>query len=82
MAWFKLTAPNGDTVQVNADQLARVRIPAEGEAAKQANAIIDFASGQVQATLETPDQIMALIEGGAAEAEAKSAPTRRTRRGT
>jgi hypothetical protein len=30
MAWFKLTAPNGDPVQVNGDQLVCVRVPLAG----------------------------------------------------
>jgi len=73
MAWFTVTAPNGVPVQVSGDQLARVRIPAQGETAPAAKAILDFGGGQQQATLEDPDQIMALISG-------KAAPAKRTAR--
>jgi hypothetical protein len=67
MAWFKITAPNGSSVYVSGDQLARVRIP-DGEVTPKAKAIIDFANGQFQATLEGPDEVMALIDGKAAPA--------------
>jgi hypothetical protein len=73
MAWLQLTAPNGASVQVNGDQLVRVRIPADGEVAPAAKGIVDLANGQLQATLETPDEVMALIAG-------KTAPIRQTAR--
>ena len=67
MAWLKLTGPGGNPVYVSADQMVRVRIPADGEAAPAAKAIVDFANGQSQATLETADQIMALTTGKTAQ---------------
>jgi hypothetical protein len=73
MAWFKVTAPNGVPVQVSGDQLTRVRIPNEGETAPAAKSILDFTNGQQQATLESPDEIMGLIDG-------KAGPARRTAR--
>jgi hypothetical protein len=79
MVWFKLTTPNGHPVQINADQLARVRFP-EGETDKAAKAIVDLANGQSQATQESPDQIMAMIEGRSVADEVKAAPVRRARR--
>ena len=66
MAWLKLTAPNGNPVHVSSDQLVRVRIPADGEAVPAAKGIVDLANGQSQSTVETPDQVMALIAGAAA----------------
>ena len=63
MAWLKLTAPNGNPVHVSGDQLVRVRIPADGETAPAAKGMVDLVNGQSQATVETPDQVMALIAG-------------------
>ena len=73
MAWFKVTAPNGEPVHVSGEQLARVRIPNEGEAVPAAKSVLDFSSGQHQAALESPDEIMDLIEG-------KRAPARKVAR--
>ena len=63
MAWFKVTAPNGVPVRVNGDELTRVRIPDEGKKTPVAKSILDFTNGQFQAALESPDEIMALIDG-------------------
>jgi hypothetical protein len=71
MAWLELTAPNGDPVQVNGDQVVRVRIPLDGEVVPAAKGLVDLANGQSQATRETPDEIMALIAG-------KTVPMRQT----
>ena len=70
MAWFKLTAPNGDPVQVNGDQLVCVRVPLAGiPPGPRTQAIIEFTTGHIQATLETPDQILDLIAGKTAPEE-------------
>ena len=47
MAWFKLTAPNGDPVQVNGDQLVCVRIRWPGflPPGPRTQAIIEFTTG-------------------------------------
>jgi hypothetical protein len=66
MAWLKLTAPNGNAVHVSGDQLVRVRIPADGETVPAAKGMVDLVNGQSQATVETPDQVMALIAGATA----------------
>ena len=66
MAWLKLTGPSGNPVYVSSDQMARIRIPADGETAPAAKGIVDLANGQSQAILETPDQVMALIAGSTA----------------
>jgi hypothetical protein len=64
MAWFKLTAPNGDPVQVNGDQLVCIRVPVAGvPPGPPTQAIIEFTSGHTQATLETPAQILDRIAG-------------------
>ena len=64
MAWVKLTAPNGDPVQVNGDQLVCIRVPVAGvPPGPPTQAIIEFTTGHTQATLETPDQILDLIAG-------------------
>jgi hypothetical protein len=47
--------------------------PAGSETAPAAKSILDFANGQQQATLESPDEIMALIDG-------KKAPAKRIAR--
>jgi hypothetical protein len=73
MVWLELTAPNGDPVQINGDQAVRVRIPLDGEVVPAAKGLVDLANGQSQATLETPDEVMALIAG-------KPAPKRQTAR--
>jgi hypothetical protein len=73
MAWLQLTAPNGDPVHVSADQLVRVRSAVDGAATPGAKAMVDLANGQSQATLETPDEVMALIGG-------KSTPLKQTAR--
>jgi hypothetical protein len=91
MAWFKLTAPNGDPVQVSGDQLVCIRIPLAGvPPGPPAMAIIEFTTGHSQATLETPDQILDLIAGrtapeamtglAAATAPPQAAARRATRR--
>jgi hypothetical protein len=68
MAWFKLTAPNGDPMQVNGDQLACIRVPLAGvPPGPPTQAIIEFTTGHTQATLETPDQILDLIAKTAPE---------------
>jgi hypothetical protein len=70
MAWFKLTAPNGDPVQVNGDQLVCIRVPLAGvPPGPPTQAIIEFTTGHIQATLETPDQILDLIAGKTAPEE-------------
>jgi hypothetical protein len=70
MAWFKLTAPNGDPVQVNGDQLVCIRVPLAGvPPGPPTHAIIEFTTGHTQATLETPDQILDLIAGKTAPEE-------------
>ena len=70
MAWFKLTAPNGDPVQVNGDQLVCIRVPlAGGPPGPPTQAIIEFTTGHTHATLETPDQILDLIAGEIAPGE-------------
>jgi hypothetical protein len=70
MAWFKLTAPNGDPVQVNGDQLVCIRVPLAGvPPGPPTQAIIEFTTGHTQATLETPDQILDLIAGKTAPEE-------------
>jgi len=61
MAWIKVTAPNGDVVQINADELVRIRPAVTGEAAAQAKTLIDLSNGQFQATRESVDQIMKLL---------------------
>jgi len=70
MAWVKLTAPNGDPVQVNGDQLVCIRVPVAGvPPGPPTQAIIEFTTGHTQATLETPDQILDLIAGKTAPEE-------------
>jgi hypothetical protein len=70
MAWFKLTAPNGDPVRVNGDQLVCIRVPLAGvPPGLPTQAIIEFTTGHTQATLETPDQILDLIAGKTAPEE-------------
>ena len=70
MAWFKLTAPNGDPVQVNGDQLVCIRVPLAGvPPGPPTQAIIEFTTGHIQARLETPDQILDLIAGKTAPEE-------------
>jgi hypothetical protein len=49
MAWFKLTAPNGDPVQVNGDQLVCVRVPLAGiPPGPRTQAIIEFTTGHTR----------------------------------
>jgi len=67
MGWIKLTAPNGDAVRVSGDQLVRIRIPVGGDTAPAAKAIVDLTNGQSQATQESPDEILALVAGEAAQ---------------
>jgi hypothetical protein len=70
MAWFKLTDPNGDPVQVNGDQLACIRVPLVGVSpGPPIQAMIEFTTGHTQATLETPAQILDLIAGRTAPEE-------------
>jgi hypothetical protein len=61
MAWVKLTAPNGNIVQISADQVVRVRPPVLGETDDQGHALVDLSNGQSQATRETVDEIMSQL---------------------
>jgi hypothetical protein len=65
MAWIKVTGPAGNVLMVNVDQIVRVR-PPDGAEAPGTQAVVDFANTQSQATRETVDQIMLLIEPPAA----------------
>jgi hypothetical protein len=75
MAWIKLTQLDGNAVYVSTDQIVRVRLPV-GEA-PSAKAVLDFASGQLQAVHENIDQVMSLLsaddgDSGSAKSGKKS----------
>jgi hypothetical protein len=61
VAWIKVTGPEGNFVQLNVDQLVRIRRAEPGEANPHAKSIIDLTNTQSQATIETTEEIMSLI---------------------
>lgn len=63
MTWVKLTTPNGSAVQINNEQCVRIRMPVGGETAAEAKAIVDLANGQSQATRESMDDVLYLLQG-------------------
>jgi hypothetical protein len=75
VAWIKVTDPAGNPVQLSADQLVRVRTAQPGEVDPKAKAIIDLANSQLQATIETADEIMSLILPAGAKAALKRQKT-------
>ena len=62
MPWIKVTGPSESTVHISVEQIVRIRPPATGEAADEARALIDLSNGQSQATRETVDEIMQLLQ--------------------
>jgi hypothetical protein len=73
MAWITLTEPNGNPVRLSSDQFVRIRLPEGGGAAPTAKAIVDLTNGQ-QAVQESPDEIVARLDGGAAQAVGLAGP--------
>ena len=58
--WIKLTAPGGEPVHINVDQIASVRSDTEMEMSG-ANTQVDLASGKFQRVRENVEQVMQLI---------------------
>jgi len=58
--WIKLTAPGGEPVHVNVEQIASVRPDTEMPGA---NTQLDLASAKFQRVRESVDQVMQLISG-------------------
>jgi hypothetical protein len=56
--WIKLTAPGGEPVHINVDQIASIRPDIEMSGA---NAQVDLASGKFQRVRENVEQVMQLI---------------------
>jgi uncharacterized protein YlzI (FlbEa/FlbD family) len=56
--WIKLTAPAGEPVHINVDQIASVRSDTEMSGA---NTQVDLASGKFQRVRENVEQVMQLI---------------------
>ena len=56
--WIKLTAPGGEPVHINVDQIASVRSDTEMSGA---NTQVDLASGKFQRVRENVQQVMQLI---------------------
>jgi uncharacterized protein YlzI (FlbEa/FlbD family) len=56
--WIKLTAPGGEPVHINVDQIASVRSDTEMSGA---NTQVDLASGKFQRVRENVEQVMQLI---------------------
>ena len=56
--WVKLTAPGGEPVHINVDQIASVRSDTEMSGA---NTQVDLASGKFQRVRENVEQVMQLI---------------------
>jgi uncharacterized protein YlzI (FlbEa/FlbD family) len=56
--WIKLTAPGGEPVHINVDQIASVRLDSEMSGA---NTQVDLASGKFQRVRENVEQVMQLI---------------------
>jgi hypothetical protein len=61
MTWIQVTGPGGNLVQLNVDQLVRIRTAQPGEADPHAKSIIDLTNAQFQATIETTEEIMSLL---------------------
>jgi hypothetical protein len=61
MRWIKVTGPGGNFVQLDVDQLVRIRTAQPGEADRNARSIIDLTNTQFQAAIETTEEIMSLI---------------------
>ena len=72
MGWIALKEPNGGSVQLCIEQMVRIRTPVPGEAAPGANAMVDLANGQVQAVMDSPDQIVAQLSTLVSAKKAKS----------
>jgi hypothetical protein len=72
MAWITLTEPNGNPVLLSGEQCVRIRL-AEGGGAPTAKAIVDLTNGS-QAVKETPDEILAKLDGGPAQALGLAGP--------
>jgi hypothetical protein len=56
--WIKLTAPGGEPVHINVDQMASIRPDTEMSGA---NTQVDLASGKFQRVRENVEQVMQLI---------------------
>jgi uncharacterized protein YlzI (FlbEa/FlbD family) len=62
MSWIKLSDLSGNAVQLNVDQMVRVRVPPDGEMDSKAKAVVDLANGQLQAVAETIDEVMRAVQ--------------------
>ena len=58
MPWIKLTAPGGEPVHINVDQIASVRRDTETPGA---DTEVNLASGKFQRVQENVEQVMQLI---------------------
>lgn len=62
MSWVKLTDPAGNAVQLCVEQMVRVRA-SNGEVDPKAKAIVDLTNSQMQAVLETVEQVIKALPG-------------------
>lgn len=62
MSWIRLTDLAGCAVYLSADQMVRVRVPADGEADVKAKAFVDLSNGQLQAVTQSVDEVMKALK--------------------
>lgn len=62
MGWITLTDPQGNGVQVNADQVVLVSVAAADDADGRAKTVLDLSNGHQQAVRESVNEVMTQLK--------------------